>query len=167
MRITIVILLSLLSLAAAGPQDGQRHRFAAADGKFSIDEEPIQIVAGEMHPSRIPYQFWEDRIKKAKAMGLNAVSFYVFWNQVEPAAGQFNFTGNNDLRRFVKLCQENGLWVIVRPGPYACAETEFGGYPAWLLKDHSIKIRSADPKFLDCNRQYLKALHDQLGDLQV
>ena len=67
-------------------------------------------------------------------MGLNTISVYIFWNQLEPTEGQFNWEGCNDIRRFVKLCQDNGLWVVLRPGPYVCAETEFGGYPAWLLK---------------------------------
>ena len=86
---------------------------------------------------------WEDRIKKARAMGLNTVSVYIFWNQLEPAEGKFDWEGDNDIRRFVKLCQENGLWVALRPGPYVCAETEFGGYPAWLLTRAERKPPSA------------------------
>ncbi len=149
------------------PDDGKMHRFVAGNGKFTVDGEPIEIIAGEMHPSRIPYQFWEDRIKKARAMGLNTVSVYIFWNQLEPSEGRFDFSGNGDVRRFVQLCQQNGLWVALRPGPYVCAETEFGGYPAWLLKHHDITVRSDDPKFMQYCRRYMKALHDQLGDLQV
>lgn len=149
------------------PSDGKSHQFSAANKQFTIDGQPIEIIAGEMHPSRIPCQFWEDRIKKARAMGLNTVSVYVFWNQLEPTEGKFNFTGNGDIRRFVKLCQDNGLWVTLRPGPYVCAETEFGGYPAWLLKHHDIKIRSDDPQFMQYCRTYMQALHDQLGDLLV
>ena len=149
------------------PDDGKSHTFSAANGLFAIDGEPIEIIAGEMHPSRIPYQFWEDRIKKARAMGLNTVSVYIFWNQLEPAEGKFNWDGNNDIRRFVKLCQQNGLWVALRPGPYVCAETEFGGFPAWLLKHHEIKVRTDDPLFMGHCKSYLKALHDQISDLQV
>jgi beta-galactosidase len=162
-----VFVLAGGALGAATPDDGKRHQFFAGNGKFTIDGQPIEIIAGEMHPSRIPYQFWEDRIKKARAMGLNTVSVYVFWNQLEPSEGKFDFSGNGDVRRFVQLCQENGLWVTLRPGPYVCAETEFGGYPAWLLKHHDITIRSDDPKFMQYCRRYMKALHDQLGDLQV
>lgn len=116
---------------------------------------------------RILPEFWEDRIKKARAMGLNTVSVYLFWNQMEPTEGHFNFDGINDVRRFVKLCQENGLWVALRPGPYVCAETEFGGYPAWLLKHKDIKVRTKDPKFMEYNRLFLKQLGAQLADLQV
>jgi beta-galactosidase len=154
-------------LGAPTPDDGKAHQFLAGNGKFTIDGQPIEIIAGEMHPSRIPYQFWEDRIKKARAMGLNTVSVYIFWNQLEPSEGKFDFTGGGDVRRFVKLCQENGLWVTLRPGPYVCAETEFGGYPAWLLKHHDITVRSDDAKFMGYCREYMKALHEQVGDLQV
>jgi len=82
--------------AAPMPSDGKSHQFSASNGQFSIDGQPIEIIAGEMHPSRIPYQFWEDRIKEARAMGLNTVSVYIFWNQLEPAEGQFNWDGNGD-----------------------------------------------------------------------
>jgi beta-galactosidase len=172
-QIALVFSIAILSIAARSraeipvPSDGKSHQFAAANRQFTIDGQPIEIIAGEMHPSRIPYQFWEDRIKKARAMGLNTVSVYIFWNQLEPTEGKFDFTGNGDIRRFVKLCQDNGLWVALRPGPYVCAETEFGGYPAWLLKHHDIKVRSDNPQFLDYCRTYMKAIHDQLGDLQV
>jgi beta-galactosidase len=149
------------------PSDGNSHKFSAANGQFTIDGQPIEIIAGEMHPSRIPYQFWEDRVKKARAMGLNTVSVYIFWNQLEPTENHFNFVGNNDIRTFVKLCQQNGLWVTLRPGPYVCAETEFGGFPAWLLKNHDIKVRTNDPLFMAECKAYIQTLHDQLGDLQV
>ena len=94
--VVFAIFPSLFALAQPVPSDGKSHLFAAADGKFTIDGQPIEIIAGEMHPSRIPYQFWEDRIKKARAMGLNTVSVYIFWNQLEPAEGQFNWDGNGD-----------------------------------------------------------------------
>ena len=162
-----LIFITLLSLGTASPDDGKTHSFVLKNGQFNIDRQPIEIIAGEMHPSRIPSEFWEDRIKKAKAMGLNAISLYFFWNQLEPTEGHFDFTGSNDVRRCVQLCRDNGLWVILRPGPYVCAETEFGGYPAWLLKHHDIKVRTDDPKFMAYCRQYMKALHEQLGDLQV
>jgi len=166
-RLGVLAFVSLFCIGAASPDDGKTHSFVLKNGQFNIDGQPIQIIAGEMHPGRIPYQFWEDRIKKAKAMGLNAVSLYFFWNQLEPAEGHFDFTGSNDLRRCVKLCQQNGLWVLLRPGPYVCAETEFVGYPAWLLAHHEIKVRTDDPRFMSYCKSYMSALHDQLGDLQV
>jgi beta-galactosidase len=165
--LAFVLAMTAIAQAAPDPSDGKPHQFLAANGQFTIDAQPIEIIAGEIHPSRVPYQFWEDRIKKARAMGLNTISVYIFWNQLEPAEGQFNFQDNNDIRRFVKLCQANGLWVVLRPGPYVCAETEFGGYPAWLLKHHDIKVRTDDPQFMNYCRDYMKALHEQIGDLQV
>jgi beta-galactosidase len=157
----------LFCVAAATPDDFKTHTLALRDGKFNIDGQPIELICGEMHPARIPCEFWEDRIQKAKAMGLNAISLYFFWNQLEPTEGHFDFTGDNDVRRCVQLCQKYGLWVMLRPGPYVCAETEFGGYPAWLLKHHDIRVRTDDPQFMNYCRLYMKALHDQLGDLQV
>jgi beta-galactosidase len=163
-----LFLTSARAFAAALPvPDGNVHQFALHDGKFWIDTQPLRIVAGEIHPQRIPYQLWEDRIKKAKAMGLNTVSVYFFWNQIEPAEGNFNFEGENDVKRFVQLCQENGLWVALRPGPYVCAEIEFGGFPAWLLKHKDMKIRADDPKFLAYCKSYVEKIHEQLGALQV
>jgi beta-galactosidase len=103
----------------------------------------------------------------AKAMGLNAVTTYVFWNVHEPRPGVYDFSGNNDVAEFVREAQQEGLWVILRPGPYACAEWEFGGYPAWLLKDHSISLRSRDPKFLEPARRWIKRLGEELAPLQT
>ena len=100
-------------------------------------------------------------------MGLNAISVYLFWNQIEPQEGKFVFEGMTDIRHFVQLCADNGLWVIVRAGPYVCAEDEFGGFPAWLLKHHDMRIRTDDPAFLDYSRKYVGQLYGQLGDLQI
>ena len=87
------------------------------------------VKAAELHYPRIPKEYWDQRIKLCKALGMNTVCLYTFWNSHEPKEGQFDFTGQNDLREFVKLCQENGLKVILRPGPYVCAEWEMGGLP--------------------------------------
>ncbi len=169
--LSIILLLPLILTRPAAADlpapDGKVHQFALHDGKFWIDDQPIRIIAGEIHPSRIPHEFWEDRIKKAKAMGLNTVSVYFFWNQLEPAEGKFNFEGDNDVRRFVQLCQDNGLWVALRPGPYVCAETEFGGFPAWLLKHKQMRLRANDANFLGYCKSYIEKMHQQLGDLQV
>jgi beta-galactosidase len=164
---TAMTVTAVARAAPPTPDDRRPHTFTAADRQFRIDGQPIELVAGEMHPQRVPFHFWEDRIKKARAMGLNTLSAYLFWNQCEPAEGQFDFTGDNDIRRFVQLCQQNGLWVVLRPGPYACAETEFGGYPAWLLKHHDLKLRSDQPQFMEYNRRYLNAVGKQLHDLLV
>ena len=147
--------------------DGKPHKFEARDHQFFIDGQPTMLVAGEMHFGRVQPEDWDTRIKQAKAMGLNTISFYLFWNQVETQEGKFDFTGMTDVRRVLKLCQENGMWVILRPGPYCCAEIEYGGIPWWTLKYPGVKIRTADPKWLEWCRKYLAQVYKQVGDLQV
>jgi beta-galactosidase len=120
-----------------------------------------------MHFGRVQPEDWETRIKQAKAMGLNTVSFYLFWNQVETKEGKFNFTGMTDVRRVLKLCQENGMWVILRPGPYCCAEIEYGGIPWWTLKYPDVNVRTTDARWLKWCRKYLEQVYKQVGDLQV
>lgn len=101
------------------------------------------------------------------AMGMNSISIYMFWNVHEPHKGQYNFSGAADIARFVKLAQEVGLWVILRPSPYACAEWEFGGYPWWLLKENDIHVRTKDPKFMAAYRSYIQEVGKHLAPLQV
>ena len=122
------------------------------DGHFELDGKALQIISGEMHYARIPREYWRERLRMAKAMGLNAVTTYVFWNVHEPRPGVYDFAGNHDVAEFVREAQQEGLFVILRPGPYACAEWDFGGFPAWLLKDHSMVVRSRDPKFMAAAR---------------
>jgi beta-galactosidase len=141
--------------------------FTITDSDFLLDGKPFQIKAGEMHPARIPHEYWADRLRMMHAMGLNTVSIYVFWNQHEPRQGEFNFTGDADIAQFVRLAKEEGLWVVVRPGPYVCAEWDFGGYPWWLLKTHDLKVRSQDPRFLSAAGNYLMKLGEQLAPLQI
>jgi beta-galactosidase len=147
--------------------DGKAHKFEARDHQFFIDGQPTMLIAGEMHFGRVQPEDWETRIKQAKAMGLDTISFYLFWNQVEPKEGNFNFTGMTDVRRVLKLCQENGMWAILRPGPYCCAEIEYGGIPWWTLKYPKVKIRTTDPQWLAWCRNYLAQVYQQVGDLEV
>jgi beta-galactosidase len=125
------------------------------------------LISGEMHFGRVQPEDWDTRIKQAKAMGLNTISFYLFWNQVETQEGKFTFEGMTDVRRVLKLCQENGMWAILRPGPYCCAEIEYGGIPSWTLKYPEVKIRTNDPKYVEWSRKYLEQVYRQVGDLQV
>ena len=143
------------------------HSFRAADGKFLLDGKPFQIISGEMHYPRIPRAYWRARLRMAKAMGLNTITTYVFWNEHEPSPGVYDFTGQNDVAEFIREAQSEGLYVILRPGPYICAEWEWGGYPAWLLKDHSIVVRSSDPRFMDPARRWLLRLGQELEPLQI
>jgi len=124
------------------------------------------IVAGEMHFGRVLPGDWELRIKQARAMGLNTVSFYLFWNLCEPREGEFTFSGMTDVRRMLQLCQENGLWAILRPGPYCCAEVEYGGIPWWTAKYPDVPIRTNDPTYVAWSRRYIEQVFGQVGDLQ-
>lgn len=103
--------------------------FSIRDGQFLLNGKPFQIISGEMHYARIPRAYWRDRFRMAKAMGLNTVTTYVFWNIHEPRPGVYDFYGNYDVAEFIREAQQEGLYVILRPGPYACAEWEFGGFP--------------------------------------
>ena len=147
--------------------DGKPHTFAVGGGGFLLDGKPFRVISGEMHYPRIPREYWHARLKMARAMGLNAITTYVFWNEHEPTPGVYDFTGNNDVAEFIREAQQEGLWVILRPGPYVCAEWEFGGYPAWLLKDPTTVVRSQDSRFLDPATRWLKRLGDELAPLQV
>jgi hypothetical protein len=102
------------------------------DGYFYIDGKPVLIRSGSIHYARVPREMWRDRIWRLKMMGLNCVQTYVFWNASEPKEGQWDLTDNLDLDAWLSLAQEMGMYALVRVGPYACAEWEEGGYPAWL-----------------------------------
>lgn len=130
------------------------------DGVFVLDGKPFQIRGGEIHPQRIPREYWDHRIKMCKAMGLNTIAFYTMWNDFEQADGSFDFkTGNRDIAAFLQLCQDNGMWVLFRPGPYVCGEWDFGGLPAYLLKEKDAKIRTIkDKNFMAAQTRYLKAI---------
>jgi len=110
-----------------------------------------------MHYPRIPRAYWRDRFRKARAMGLNTITTYVFWNVHEPRPGAYDFSGQNDVAEYIREAQQEGLNVILRPGPYVCAEWDLGGYPFWLLKDRSMVLRSSDPKYLaEMNRWFAR-----------
>jgi beta-galactosidase len=155
------------SLFAQNSSLKTKHTFALADSVFLLDGKPFQMISGEMHAPRIPREYWRVRMKMAKAMGLNTIGTYVFWNVHEPTPGKYDFSGNNDIAEFVKIAQQEGLYVVMRPSPYVCAEWEFGGYPWWLLKDKTIKVRSQDPKFITAYRNYINQIAKQLVPLQV
>jgi len=147
--------------------DGQPHHFETRDHQFFLDGQPTMLIAGEMHFGRVLPEDWEQRIKQAKAMGLNTISFYLFWNQVEPKEGQFSFSGITDVRRVLQLCRDNGMWAILRPGPYCCAEVEYGAIPYWTLRYPDVKVRTNDPQYVEWSRRYVEQVYKQVADLQV
>ena len=165
--ICTLFLFLLLTAAQLYGQQG-KHTFGIQDGNFILDGKPYQIHSGEMHFARIPKEYWRHRLKMAKAMGLNAVATYVFWNYHEVQPGVWDFTTESrDIAQFVKIAQEEGLWVILRPGPYACAEWEFGGYPWFLQKEEGLVVRANNPAFLKHTKDYFNNLAGQVKDLQV
>lgn len=146
----------MLALLAALALMQTTHSFTVQGEHFMLDGKPFVIHCGEMHYPRIPHQYWRSRMKMARAMGLNTICTYVFWNLHEPKPGQWNFSGDLDLANYIKIAGEEGLKVILRPGPYICTELDFGGFPAWLLKDRSMTVRSKDPKFLKLTEDYMQ-----------
>ncbi len=159
--------LAVAPLDAGAQQPPPPHHVAIEGDHFALDGKPLQIISGELHYERIPREYWRDRLKKARAMGLNTISTYVFWNLHEPKHGVYEFRGSLDVAAFVRIAQEEGLYVILRPGPYACAEWDLGGLPAWLLADPNIVLRSADEKFLAPAQRWLQRLGRELAPLQI
>ncbi len=163
----LVLLCGMAATVPVAVAQTSPHSFVAGHGKFLLDGKPFQVISGEMHYARIPRAYWRDRLRMAKAMGLNAVTTYVFWNWHEPEPGVYDFSGNRDVAEFVREAQQEGLYVILRPGPYSCAEWDFGGFPAWLLKDPTMAVRSRDPKFLAAAHAWLLRLGKELAPLQI
>lgn len=138
------------------------------DGQsFIIDSRRVWLVSGSIHYSRVPRDLWRSRIRAAKQAGLNCICTYVFWNLHERSPGVFDFSGQNDLRHFVELIGREGLYCILRPGPYVCAEWDFGGFPPWLLREGNFKLRQYHEPYLEACSRYLAAVLDQVRDLQV
>lgn len=133
---------------------------------FLLDGAPLRILSGALHYFRVLPEQWEDRLRKLRAMGLNTVETYVAWNLHEARPGEFSFDGSLDLVAFCRLAQRLGLHVILRPGPYICAEWEFGGLPAWLLKDADMVLRSSYRPYLDAVERFFTALLPRLLPLE-
>ncbi|UPK67711.1 glycoside hydrolase family 35 protein [Chitinophaga filiformis] len=166
-KIVVMSALALCALTSAVSAQS-KHSFTLAKKDFLLDGKPYQIISGEMHPARIPKEYWRHRIQMAKAMGCNTIAAYVFWNYHEQEEGKFDFSSENrDIAAFVKLAQQEGMWVLLRPGPYVCAEWEFGGLPPYLLRIPDIKVRCMDPRYMAATARYVKALAEQVKGLQV
>lgn len=112
---------------------------------FLLNGEPFVVKAAEIHYPRIPKEYWEHRIKMCKALGMNTICLYVFWNFHEPEEGRYDFAGQKDIAAFCRLAQENGMYVIVRPGPYVCAEWEMGGLPLVAAEEEGYQTSRARP----------------------
>lgn len=134
---------------------------------FYLKSESFKIISGSIHYFRVVPEYWRDRLEKLKAMGCNTVETYIPWNMHEQKKGQYVFDGMLDVEKFIKLAQEIGLWVIVRPSPYICGEWEFGGLPAWLLAEDGMRVRSSYEPFLKHLDEYYEKLFSILTPLQI
>lgn len=132
------------------------------DSRFYMNDEPFDIYSGAMHYFRTVPEYWEDRLIKLKKAGFNTVETYVCWNLHEKSPNEFDFSGILDIEKFLDTAQKVGLYAIVRPGPYICAEWDFGGLPAWLLKDKNMQIRCMYPDFLKCIDRFYRELLKRL-----
>lgn len=141
-------------------------RFEIRDN-FYLDGKPFKIISGGIHYFRVVPEYWRDRLEKCKAMGCNTVETYIPWNMHEPEKGVFRFEGMLDIEKFIEMAQELGLYVILRPSPYICAEWEFGGLPAWLLKEDGMRLRVSYAPFLQAVEEYYRVLLPKLTRHQI
>ncbi|HAY3536226.1 TPA: beta-galactosidase [Elizabethkingia anophelis] len=162
------LFLFLLIIAAYCSSPAQSsHTFEIKEGSFMYDGKPLRIYSGEMHYNRVPEPYWRHRFKMLKALGLNTVSTYIFWNFHETAPGKWDFTGQKDIAKYIKIAGEEGLHVIVRPGPYVCSEWDWGGIPSWLMKEKDMKIRTTNKSYLNASKVYLNKVMEQIKNLQI
>ena len=164
-----LLLAALMALAGRTTcaADNNGGTFTAGNKTFLLNGRPFVVKAAELHYPRIPRPYWEHRIRMCRALGMNTICLYVFWNIHEQREGEFDFTGQNDIAAFCRLAQKNGMYVIVRPGPYVCAEWEMGGLPWWLLKKKDIRLREQDPYFMDRVSKFMAKVGEQLAPLTI
>lgn len=162
-KVKLLLLMFFLSVALFVKADD----FTVGNKTFLLNGKPFVVKAAEVHYPRIPRPYWEHRIQLCKSLGMNTLCIYVFWNIHEQREGEFDFTDNNDVAEFCRLAQKNGMYVIVRPGPYVCAEWEMGGLPWWLLKKKDIRLREQDPYFMERVKIFEKKVGEQLAPLTI
>ncbi|KAH8780343.1 putative beta-calactosidase [Diaporthe sp. PMI_573] len=142
--------------------------FTYNNKSFFLHGEPFTIIGGQMDPQRIPPEYWRDRLAKANAMGLNTIFSYVYWNLLEPEPGEWRSNEpSNDIARYFEIAQEEGLSVVLRPGPYICGERDWGGFPSWLSTIPGLTVRTYNEPYLNYSTRYLERLAADLQHLQV
>ncbi|KAJ3497436.1 hypothetical protein NLG97_g1904 [Lecanicillium saksenae] len=159
--------VSALSATVAAGGASSSGNFSYNRHEFLLDGSPYQIIGGQMDPQRVPPEFWTHRLKMARAMGLNTIFSYLYWNMHEPSPGEWDFQGRNDVAKFFRLAQDEGLKVVLRPGPYICGERDWGGFPAWLSQVPGMAVRQNNGPFLDATKAYIDRLGEELGELQI
>ena len=164
--IALLVLFTVVIFSSAQAQTTAR-KFEAGKNTFLLDGEPFVVKAAELHYTRIPQAYWEHRIEMCKALGMNTICIYIFWNIHEQEEGKFDFSGQNDIAAFCRAAQKHGMYVIVRPGPYVCAEWEMGGLPWWLLKKKDVALRTLDPYYMERVGIFMKEVGKQLAPLQI
>ena len=157
-----IFCLLLLLLCSMNSMSQEKIPFEIRDGHFYRYGEEIPILSGEMHYARIPHQYWRHRLQMMKGMGLNTVATYVFWNLHEVEPGKWDFSGDKNLAEYIRIAGEEGMMVILRPGPYVCAEWEFGGYPWWLQNIPGMEIKRDNTEFLKYTKKYIDCLFREL-----
>ena len=168
MLLPIVLALAMRPTTQTPNPELPTHEFQLRGDDFLLDGKPFEIISGEMHPARIPVEYWRHRIQMAKAMGCNTIAAYIFWNYQEPSEGKYDFRStNHDVAKFIRIAQEEGMWILLRPGPYVCAEWDFGGIPPYLLRYPDLKVRCMDPRYMKAAENYMKALAAQVRLLLV
>jgi beta-galactosidase len=158
-----LFLMALLLSGVTTEAQKSKHTFRFGETEFLLDDQPFQIISGELHPARIPAEYWLHRIRMAKAMGCNTISVYIFWNFHESEEGIYDFsTGNHNLGEFIKKVQDEDMWIIIRPGPYVCAEWELGGIPPYLLRIPDIRLRCMDTRYMAAAERYIMRLAEEI-----
>lgn len=166
-KYTLLVAASFFCFSLTAFSQRKPGNFTIGDSAFLLNGKPFVIRCGELHYARIPRVYWRQRLRMAKAMGLNTVCAYLFWNFTQKEPGKFDWSGQADAAQFCRIAQQEGLYVILRPGPYSCAEWDFGGFPWWLLKDKTLSLRTQNPHYLEASKKYLLQVGRQLAPLQI
>ena len=171
-RAALALLLAGAALRVGAAEQGAQplpatHQFSIGASDFLLDGRPLVIRCGEVHFARVPREYWRHRLRLCRALGLNTVCVYLFWNFHEWEEGRFDWSGQADVADFCRIAQSEGLWVLLRPGPYSCAEWEMGGLPWWLLTKPGMALRSSDAPFMGPATRYLREVGRVLAPLQV
>ncbi|CAL5869383.1 uncharacterized protein PFLUO_LOCUS3612 [Penicillium psychrofluorescens] len=165
MRVFTLLSLGLAAVAHARPALPDSFTYNATS--FLLNGEPYQIIGGQMDPQRVPWQYWKQRLAMARAMGLNTIFSYIYWNQIEDQPGQYMTHESNNIYAYVQEAHQAGLQVVLRVGPYICGEHEWGGFPAWLNNIDNMTVRSNNPQFLDRTQSWLNWLADWLRPMMI